>query len=94
MDVNLIRKLILKYGGNHQLLKLVEEMAELQKEILKYVEVMISRNTEYEDADNRKQIIEETAHVEMCLDQAKYIFDIKFYELQKVKDEKIKTLEV
>jgi seryl-tRNA synthetase len=94
VDDNVIRKLIEIYGENHQLLKLVEEMSELQKEILKYVTKYMQAGQSFECTEEREKIIEEMADVEMTLEQCKYIFGILFSELEKVKKEKLERLGV
>lgn len=58
---------IQKWGKQAQLLMVLEEMSELQKEILKN----INRNKNNLDA-----IIDETADVEIMLEQLKHIFGI------------------
>lgn len=79
----LLHKAIEKWGKHSQLLMVLEEMSELQKEILKN----INRH-----ADNVEDIIDETADVEIMLAQLKYIYNIHHqvetripFKLQKVK---------
>ena len=67
------KKAIKTWGKDAQLLVLLEEMSELSKEILKHVN---------RGKDNMDEIIDETADVEIMLEQLKYIFDIH----QAVKD--------
>lgn len=55
------------WGRQAQLLMVLEEMSELQKEILKNLN---------RGKDNLPEIIDETADVMIMLDQLKYIFDI------------------
>ena len=69
----ILKKAIKTFGKNAQLLMVLEEMSELQKEILKHVN---------RGKDNIDEIIDETADVEIMLEQLKYIFDIH----QAVKD--------
>lgn len=94
LDANIIRKLIETYGENHQLLKLLEEMDELGKEIIKYVTKYMREGQSFECTELRQNIVEEIADVELCLAQCKYMFGILNSELEKVKDEKIKRLGV
>ena len=68
MDRNLLKKAIQVWGKNAQLLMVLEEMSELQKEILKHM----NRGKNYSS-----EIIDETADVEIMLTQLKYIFDIE-----------------
>ena len=86
--------LMFKYGENHQLLKLNEEMDELGKEIIKYVTKYMREGQSFECTSERKKIVEEMADVELCLSQVKYIFGILDSELEKVKEQKIKRLGV
>ena len=55
-----------EYGAYAQSLMLLEEMAELQKEICKH----------WRGSDNAEQIAEEVADVEIMLAQIKMMFDI------------------
>ena len=67
VDEEILIKAIGKWGKNAQLLMVLEEMSELQKEILKHIN---------RGKDNLDEIIDETADVEIMLDQLKYIFGI------------------
>ncbi len=67
-DKKLLKKAIDVWGKHAQLLALLEEISELQKEILKN----INRGKE-----NLNELIDETADVEIMLEQLKYIFDIE-----------------
>ncbi len=67
VEEEILKKAIHKWGKHAQLLMVLEEMSELQKEILKN----INRGKE-----NLNEIIDETADVEIMLDQLKYIFGI------------------
>ena len=69
----ILKKAIATWGKNAKLLMVLEEMSELQKEILKHVN---------RGKDNIDEIIDETADVEIMLEQLKFIFDIH----QAVKD--------
>lgn len=71
------------WGKEPQMLQVVEEMSELTKEILKNVN---------RGKDNLAEIIEETADVEIMLEQLKYCYNIH-REVQKYKEEKLKTIE-
>ncbi len=64
---DILDKAIAKWGKHAQLLMVLEEMSELQKEILKNIN---------RDKDNLDEIIDETADVEIMLDQLKYIYGI------------------
>jgi NTP pyrophosphatase (non-canonical NTP hydrolase) len=64
---DILDKAISKWGKHAQLLMVLEEMSELQKEILKNIN---------RGKDNIDDIIDETADVEIMLDQMKYIYGI------------------
>ena len=65
---DILEKAIKTWGTHAQLLMVLEEMSELQKEILKNVN---------RGKDNLDAIIDETADVEIMLEQAKYIYNIE-----------------
>ena len=67
VDKEILIKAINKWGKHAQLLMVLEEMSELQKEILKHIN---------RGKDNLDEIIDETADVEIMLEQLKYIFGI------------------
>ncbi len=67
------------WGNNPQMLQVIEEMSELIKEILKNVN---------RGKDNISEIIEETADVEIMLEQLKCCYNIK----QEVEDYKKQKL--
>lgn len=66
--IELIQKIAKRYGKEKQVLQAVEEMAELQKELIKNV----NRNK-----DNKKEIILEIADVEIMLMQLVDIYNIE-----------------
>ena len=65
-DKTVFTAAIEEYGAYAQSLMLLEEMAELQKEICKF----------WRGSDNAEQIAEEVADVEIMLAQVKMMFDI------------------
>ena len=75
------------WGKEPQMLQVIEEMSELIKEILKNVN---------RKKDNTAEIIEETADVEIMLEQLKCCYDIKgeveAYKAEKIKKIKEKTM--
>lgn len=75
-------KIIARHYGKQQVLKLVEEMAELIQAIAKY---------EFNDsAKNLDNLIEEIADVEIVLEQVKYLSGIdRLGQLKKIKQAKI-----
>lgn len=72
---------IMEYGAYAQSMMLLEEMSELQKEICK----------SYRGKDNREQIAEEIADVEIMLAQAKMIYGVA-EEAEKWRKAKVKRL--
>ena len=80
----LCQKAIDAWGTDAQLLMVLEEMSELQKEILKNIN---------RGKDNLPEIIEEIADVEIMLEQLKYIYQIDEAVKQRipVKLEKVKA---
>lgn len=78
-----LKRALETWGEQAQMLMVVEEMSELIKEILKN----ISRHK-----DNLDQIIEETADVEIMLEQLKENYQI-FDKVANYKAEKIKLIE-
>ena len=69
------KKTIDNWGRDSQLMLLLEEMSELQKEVLKNM----NRNK-----DNIKEIAEETADVLIMLERLIYIYDIDDAVLKQV----------
>ncbi len=65
---DLMEKAIRVWGTHAQTLMVLEEMAELQKEILKNIN---------RGKDNLDEIIDETADVEIMLEQLKCIYHIE-----------------
>ncbi len=84
VDEEILVKAISKWGKHAQLLMVLEEMSELQKEILKHIN---------RGKDNLDEIIDETADVEIMLDQLKYIFGIHEHVKERipVKLDKVKA---
>lgn len=80
-------KAIRKYGAIHQIIKAVEEMSELTKELCKYLDMK-------PDVDH---IAEEIADVEITIEQLKMILDceqtVENWRIKKVKrlEERIKV---
>ncbi|HCU58419.1 MAG TPA: hypothetical protein DIC64_00365 [Alphaproteobacteria bacterium] len=71
------------WSDEHQILQAVEEMSELIKEILKNVN---------RKKDNIAEIIEETADVEIMLEQLKCCYQIN-EKVESFKAEKLKKIE-
>lgn len=70
-DVMICAGALDKFGKKHQLIKLVEELSELQKAICKYLEMI---EMERDAGGARNQIYEETADVEILIDQLKVMW--------------------
>jgi len=78
-----VYKLALKgYGIEKQMVKCVEELSELQKELCKHILA----------EDNLEHITEEIADVESMLDQMKMGLGIGTYEVDAVKSQKMSRL--
>ena len=71
-----------KFGIEKQMVKCVEELAELQKELCK----------QSLGQGSMPKIIEEMADVEIMLDQTRIGLNIGFYELNQVRVDKVKRL--
>jgi hypothetical protein len=86
MEVNqdeLYHRTLRVWGKEPQMLQVIEEMSELTKEILKNVN---------RKKDNIKELIEETADVEIMLGQLKVCYDIE-KQVEAYKAEKLKTIQ-
>lgn len=66
--MNVYERAVAVWGKEAQMLQVIEEMSELTKEILKNVN---------RKKDNIAELIEETADVEIMLEQLKCCYDIK-----------------
>lgn len=80
MNKKNLKTIISHYGKDKQIIKAIEEMTELQKELCKSV---IS-----DDNNNVDNITEEMADVEVMLNQLKIIFE-NYQEVKKVINTKI-----
>ena len=86
MEVNqdeLYHRTLRVWGKEPQMLQVIEEMSELTKEILKNVN---------RKKDNVKELIEETADVEIMLGQLKVCYDIE-KQVEAYKADKLKTIQ-
>lgn len=81
--MNIYERAVAVWGKEPQMLQVIEEMSELTKEILKNVN---------RKKDNIAELIEETADVEIMLEQLKYCYKIG-REVDAYKAEKIKVIE-
>ena len=80
MTPELIEQVTYHFGAKNQIVKAVEEMSELQKELCKIVFTALP----YEEIDH-KPIIDELADVEIMCAQLRHIFGIsEQVDLQKV----------
>ena len=68
-----------KFGLEKQMIKCIEELSELQKELCKWTL----------GQGNKDNVIEEMADVEIMLEQMKIGLNIGFYELNEVKSKKL-----
>ena len=81
--MNIYEKALKTWGKEPQMLQVIEEMSELTKEILKNVN---------RKKDNTAEIIEETADVEIMLEQLKYCYNIH-EQVEAYKADKLKVIE-
>lgn len=81
--MNTYEKALKTWGKNPQMMQVIEEMSELIKEIIKN----INRNK-----DNVNEIIEETADVEIMLEQLKVCYNIN-KEVDEYKKQKLLMIE-
>lgn len=70
------------FGVEKQIIKCIEELSELQKELCK----------QFIGQGNHENIVEEIADVEIMLEQMKIGLDIGFYELNAAKSLKLHRL--
>lgn len=81
--MNTFERALKAWGKEPQMLQVIEEMSELTKEILKN----INRNK-----DNVDELVEETADVEIMLEQLKLCYNITD-RVEKYKTEKLKKID-
>ena len=81
--MNIYKRALKTWGKEPQMLQVIEEMSELTKEILKNVN---------RKKDNIAELIEETADVEIMLNQLKCCYDI-FEQVEKYKSELLLKIE-
>lgn len=81
--MNTYERALKTWGKDPQMLQVIEEMSELIKEILKN----INRHK-----DNVAEIIEETADVEIMLEQLKYCYNIH-KQVADYKEQKLQKIE-
>ena len=79
-----IHRVISTFGERNQKMQTLEELMELQSALFENV---------HRGTDNRENIIEEVADVEVMLAQVKEIFNITNEEIGKVQDYKLNRLE-
>lgn len=79
-----IHRVISVFGAQNQKMQALEELMELQSALFENV---------HRETDNRKNIVEEVADVEIMLTQIKEIFDIKPKEIEEIQDYKLRRLD-
>lgn len=77
------QRIVEKFGKEKQTIIAMEEMAELTKELSKNLR----------GSDNRQQILEEIADVEICMSEVRLMHNIQLNELAAMMDEKLKRTE-
>ena len=80
---NIYKRALKAWGKEPQMLQVIEEMSELTKEILKNVN---------RKKNNLDEIIEETADVEIMLNQLKYCYGIE-KQVEEYKSQKLLKIE-
>ena len=81
--MNTYERALKTWGKEPQMLQVIEEMSELTKEILKNVN---------RKKDNVNELIEETADVEIMLEQLKYCYNIH-KQVEAYKTDKLKKID-
>ena len=79
-----IHRVISVFGAQNQKMQALEELMELQSALFENV---------HRETDNRKNIVEEVADVEIMLAQIKEIFDIKPKEIEEIQEYKLRRLD-
>ena len=79
-----IHRVISVFGAQNQKMQALEELMELQSAWFENV---------HRETDNRTNIVEEVADVEIMLAQIKEIFDIKPKEIEDIQDYKLRRLD-
>ena len=79
-----IHRVISTFGERNQKMQTLEELMELQAAVFENV---------HRGTDNRKNIVEEIADVEIMCAQLKEIFDIKPEEIEEIQTYKLDRLE-
>jgi hypothetical protein len=80
----ILHRAIATFGRSNQKMQTLEELMELQRAIFENV---------HRGTDNKKEIIEEVADVEIMLAQVKMIYDIDQKEIEKIQDYKVGRLD-
>lgn len=78
-----IHRAISTFGGKNQTMQTIEELMELQHALFENI---------HRGTDNRQNIVEEVADVEIMLAQIRQIYRIKQDEILKVQDYKLRRL--
>lgn len=81
-DKETYRMALVEWGQEAQLMMIMEEMAELQKEIVKV----------YRGHSRRDKLAEEIADVQIMLEQLQFMENITPQNLEEIKEEKIQRL--
>lgn len=80
MKREIFKRAVVKWGVDAQVCLLLEEMSELQKELLK-----LKRDDYRYSAESIQPLIEETADVELMIDQIKYMFEFTAHDAREGK---------
>lgn len=79
-----IHRVISTFGERNQKMQTLEELMELQSALFENI---------HRGTDNRKNIVEEIADVEIMMTQMKEVFNIQPNEIEEVQDYKLGRLE-
>lgn len=79
-----VHRVISVFGSKNQKMQSLEELMELQSALFENI---------HRETDNRKNIVEEIADVEIMLVQLKEIFNIEPKEIEEIQDYKLRRLD-
>lgn len=78
------------YGTYNRKNQLIEEMSELTQALCKYQRLMCDRTFNMSQTEVYKNILEEIADVEICLDGIKYCLSIDKDDIRSMKEYKLR----
>lgn len=78
------------YGTYNRKNQLIEEMSELTQALCKHQRLMCDRTFNMSQTEVYKNILEEIANVEICLDEIKYCLNIDKDDIRSMKEYKLR----